>query len=71
MITATTTDHEIWEIVMKRFPRIPTEWTCRTEHLTRMEVRESYKKRLEDEREAAQRILDQSGADAITLGQQV
>lgn len=46
---------------MQRFPKIPTERTCRTEHMTRMEARQSYKLRLIDERDAAQRILAKSG----------
>jgi hypothetical protein len=53
---------------MKRFPKIPTERTCRTEMLTRAEVRQSYKLRLIDERNAAQRILAQDGADAEVGG---
>jgi hypothetical protein len=61
MITATTTNEEIWAIVMERFPKLPTERTCITEHRLRNEVRHSYKMRLYDERSAAQRILEKGG----------
>ena len=61
MITAETSDYEIWEIVMQRFPKIPTERTCITEHRMRNEVRHSYKMRLYDERQSAQRLLEKGG----------
>jgi len=48
-------------IVMERFPKIPTERTCLTEFRMRKEVRESYKQRLLNEREAAKRILVEGG----------
>ena len=57
MIVATTTDQEIWQMVMERFPKIPTERTCRTEQMMRISVRNSYKQKLTDEREAAKGIL--------------
>lgn len=60
MITAETSDHEIWEIVMQRFPKLQTERTCITEQRMRNEVRHSYKMRLYDERQAAQRILEEN-----------
>ena len=53
---------------MTRFPKIPTERTCRTEMMTRAEVRQSYKIRLTDERNAAQRLLAQDGTDAESGG---
>jgi hypothetical protein len=53
---------------MARFPKIPTERTCLTEQRMRNSVRQSYKKRLIDEREAAKRILDQSGEASQTNG---
>lgn len=62
MITTATTDEQIWEMVMQRFPKIPTERTCITEQRMRNEVRHSYKMRLYDERQAAQRILEKDGA---------
>jgi hypothetical protein len=46
---------------MKRFPKIPMERTCRLEQSMRNDARYSYKKRLEDEREAARRLLDEGG----------
>lgn len=46
---------------MQRFPKIPTERTCITEQRMRNEVRHSYKMRLYDERQAAQRILEKDG----------
>lgn len=62
MITTETTNEQIWEMVMQRFPKIPTERTCITEQRMRNEVRHSYKMRLYDERQAAIRILEKGGA---------
>lgn len=53
---------------MTRFPKIPTERTCRMEMMARNEARHSYKLRLTDERNAAQRILAKDGADAESGG---
>jgi hypothetical protein len=64
MIIATTTDKEIWAIVMTRFPKIPTEMTCLTERTMRMQVRMSYKIKLTDERNAARDILAEGGEAA-------
>ena len=41
------------------------------ERTMRAEARFSYQKRLEDERDAAQRILEQGGADATAIEQEV
>jgi hypothetical protein len=46
---------------MERFPKIPTERTCKTEQAMRIAARNSYKKKLTDEREAKKGILDESG----------
>jgi hypothetical protein len=46
---------------MTRFPKIPMERTCRLEQSMRNDARYSYKKRLEDEREAARGLLDEGG----------
>lgn len=46
---------------MDRFPKIPTERTCKTEQAMRIAARNSYKQRLTDEREAKKGILVESG----------
>jgi hypothetical protein len=65
MIVATTTDEEIWQMVMERFPKIPTERTCKTEQAMRIAARNSYKRKLTDEREAAKGILVEGGKTEI------
>lgn len=44
---------------MERFPKIPTERTCKTEQAMRIAARNSYKKKLTDERETKKRILEE------------
>jgi hypothetical protein len=55
-------------MVMTRFPKMESERRCLTEKRMRWDVRMCYKKRLENEREAAKGILDQGGEATAAIG---
>jgi hypothetical protein len=58
-------------MVMDRFPKIATERTCKTEMMLRIGVRNSYKQRLTDEREAKKRLLVEGAKVKVDIGKQI
>lgn len=62
------TKTEIWTIVMTKYPKTPSERTCLIEKRMMDKVREGYRKRLENECEAKERILEESGEAKGAIG---
>jgi len=58
-------------MVMDRFPKIPTERTCKTEMMMRISARNSYKQRLTNERKAKKGILDESAKASCDIREQI
>ena len=62
---------QIDRLVRERFPKLESEFRCRTEKLMRDAARQAYRQRLINEFQSAEEILVAVGATAPEIGDRV
>jgi hypothetical protein len=59
-----TTEQELWQMVMARYPKLENERKCALERNLRNAARQSYLQKLINERAREASILERGGGDA-------